>query len=784
VIVGRDRELAVLTDERAVCVEGAPGIGKSTLLAAAAALAGDRGHTVLFAKASVSESDFAFGVVRQLLEPVPDDDGFAALDALYRHVARLSAAAPLFLAVDDVDLADLASLRWLAYLRRRTRNLPITVAVTVGTSRQPRDRALLMEALSGTKHLRLRPLDASACAQLVRGVLAPQPVAPEFATACHTVTDGNPFLLHELLHTLAEEDTTPDAAAVLRCRPPWLADRLLARLAAQDIAHEKLVRTVAVLGTAPLEVAAAAADLPVLVAADAARSLTRMSILTTGSGLELRSSITQNTIAESVSPLQRDVIHTRAAVLLHAQQAPTAYVADHLLHTTSVTGKWVVDVLRTVGRQAMIDGENDLAVGCLRRALREDVDERTRDELLLALGIAEVPAEPLLAVEHLTAVGANHAWPARFADIVRAYATAMSGDGTTGAAQLPSRAGEPDDDLPDAEFRAALELCYVVITLICTDELADARRCCAEAGTAVARTLGALVDYRSGDVTAAFAAVRNAMTAGSGGSSGWLTEAVSLPVLLECAVDRGELELAQEVIEYSNLNGRLPQHWRYHYLLYSRGRIHAARGNLRAALEDQLECGRRFQQNGIHNPAFVPWRAHAAVLHHRLGEHDEAVALAEEDLSAAHRWGRPRALGIALRTAGVVRGGERGRELFERSTVLLEQAGARLELARTLCQLRLSLARDCRHTEAAQLQHRVELLAEQCGAPALACDGDRQQSLTPHERRIAILAVEGRTNREIADGLRVTPRAVEQHLTKIYRKLGITRRAQLGRALN
>jgi DNA-binding CsgD family transcriptional regulator/uncharacterized protein YciI len=58
-----------------------------------------------------------------------------------------------------------------------------------------------------------------------------------------------------------------------------------------------------------------------------------------------------------------------------------------------------------------------------------------------------------------------------------------------------------------------------------------------------------------------------------------------------------------------------------------------------------------------------------------------------------------------------------------------------------------------------------------------------QSVLTSHEARIARMVVEGYTNQRIADRLGVTCRAVEQHLTRVYRKLDIRRRAQLAEAL-
>ncbi|GGZ57745.1 hypothetical protein GCM10010371_16490 [Streptomyces subrutilus] len=65
------------------------------------------------------------------------------------------------------------------------------------------------------------------------------------------------------------------------------------------------------------------------------------------------------------------------------------------------------------------------------------------------------------------------------------------------------------------------------------------------------------------------------------------------------------------------------------------------------------------------------------------------------------------------------------------------------------------------------------------GAPAAPGAG----TLSPHERRIALLVLGGMTNQEIADRLNVSVRAVEQHLTRMYRKLSIRRRAQLASAL-
>jgi len=57
------------------------------------------------------------------------------------------------------------------------------------------------------------------------------------------------------------------------------------------------------------------------------------------------------------------------------------------------------------------------------------------------------------------------------------------------------------------------------------------------------------------------------------------------------------------------------------------------------------------------------------------------------------------------------------------------------------------------------------------------------EALTPSELRVARLAADGQTNREIAVELYVTLKAVEGHLAHVYGKLGIDGRGQLAHAL-
>jgi DNA-binding NarL/FixJ family response regulator len=59
----------------------------------------------------------------------------------------------------------------------------------------------------------------------------------------------------------------------------------------------------------------------------------------------------------------------------------------------------------------------------------------------------------------------------------------------------------------------------------------------------------------------------------------------------------------------------------------------------------------------------------------------------------------------------------------------------------------------------------------------------RNHALTPSEQRVAELAAAGMRNRDVAASLFISPKTVEANLARIYRKLGISSRAELGRLI-
>jgi DNA-binding CsgD family transcriptional regulator len=165
----------------------------------------------------------------------------------------------------------------------------------------------------------------------------------------------------------------------------------------------------------------------------------------------------------------------------------------------------------------------------------------------------------------------------------------------------------------------------------------------------------------------------------------------------------------------------------------------------------------------------------------------------------ARDFGRPRALGVALRAEGLVEGGHRGLDLLAEAVTVLERSQAPVELARALTDYGAALRRAGRRAEARERLERGLDLAHHWGARRIAGQARAEliaagakprrdaitgrDALTASELRVARLAAEGKTNREIAQALFITTKTASAHLSRAYRKLDITRRSQLAEAL-
>lgn len=270
--------------------------------------------------------------------------------------------------------------------------------------------------------------------------------------------------------------------------------------------------------------------------------------------------------------------------------------------------------------------------------------------------------------------------------------------------------------------------------------------------------------------------------------------------LADILVDRGRLDEAEAVLDSLHVPEPLPAEGPLFWYLDSLAHLLRARGRTAEALETALLAGTRFQRHGGDNTAFLAWRSEAALCAHELGRTEQAWALADEDLRLATRWRAPRALGRALRVAGVVRGGDTGIRMLRRAIEVLEPSPARLEHIAALVELGTLLRRSGDRTGARRLLAEAHDLAASAGAlpwgeraeAELRAAGGRPRraapvgpaALTPSERRVADLAAAGNTNRQIAQQLFVTVKTVEVHLTNAYRKVGVGHRDELATALS
>jgi DNA-binding CsgD family transcriptional regulator len=269
-------------------------------------------------------------------------------------------------------------------------------------------------------------------------------------------------------------------------------------------------------------------------------------------------------------------------------------------------------------------------------------------------------------------------------------------------------------------------------------------------------------------------------------------------VLVNALVRQGELDAAEQALaplDSEAESGSLPAA----VLRFARGRLRVGQGRIAEGLEDFLAVGARLTSGTVTCPGFLPWRSEAALAHLALGDREPAGRLAEEELELAQAFCAPRALGIAKRAAGVIAGGDRGASLLRGAIDAFERGDASLERARALTDLGALLRRRNRRTEARELLREALDVAHRAGAKALADQAETElratgarprrvvltglDSLTASERRIAELASQGLTNREIAQTLFVTARTVEGHLTSVFRKLRVDSRDELPAAL-
>jgi hypothetical protein len=380
----------------------------------------------------------------------------------------------------------------------------------------------------------------------------------------------------------------------------------------------------------------------------------------------------------------------------------------------------------------------------------------------------------------------------------------------------PPRSGnEPDGDASPVVAERILQehdlsdstlasVTTALLALICEDRLDRAAFWCdallEEPGAARGGVLGravltgfrAVIETRWGNLEAGEALARTALAMLSRRAWG-VAIGVPLSSLLLTTIAGGKLGDAAECLRVPVPEAMFGTAYGLLFLA-ARGEYYLATGCPQAALADFTDCGNRMVMWGLDQPGLVPWRTKAAEAYLGVGNNLKARELSREQLARAGS--RPsRTRGISLRTLALTSHPSKRTALLRESVEVLRDSGARLELAYTFNDLSNAHLALGEHSRAHWAARQARNLAERCGAQALKValsktDLDVPESgsgagarlfnqLSDAEQRVAMLAACGYTNNQIAHKLYITVSTVEQHLTRVYRKLGVTGRAEL-----
>src|SRR5580692_3259192 len=411
VIIGRDSELArvrglvdpVPQSSQVLLVIGEAGIGKTELLADAAARARSSGTRVLSVTGRESESKLAFAGLHQLLRPVlssvaglPGRQAQALLgafgltadpgapDPLLTSVAvltllsDLSERSPVLVVADDAQWIDRGSLEALAFVGSRLDAERIVLLVGA------RGQAPPPGFVRGFPELQLGPLSAADAGLL----LDRQPRAPRGRARLQVLAQaaGNPMALIELATVIADD---PGSSRRWAAEPLLLTDRLSAVLTARFAALPEQARAALLLAAVAdgpdLRVAASHGAGPDARALTSAEQLGLVTV--TRTGLQFSHPLVRSAIYHSAPFAQRAAAHRQLAGALHDQPDRQAW---HLAAATLQPDEHVASLLEATADQARRRGGAAAAAQAMERAAELSPGPEDQARRLVAAASAAV----------------------------------------------------------------------------------------------------------------------------------------------------------------------------------------------------------------------------------------------------------------------------------------------------------------------------------------------------------------------------------------------------------
>lgn len=421
VLIGREHPLAVLREAvtRAlaghgsfVLVTGEAGIGKTTLATAAAGQARTLGAAVV--AGTCWESDAVptcwpwVQVVRALRGAEGCDlpavlgeqaggsagDAFRLHDAVVRLLTEASRTRPVVVVLDDLHLADVASVRLLDFVVRHTgleRLLVVGTYRDVGVQRPGhQQRAAMLPLVGRATTVALTGLDVAGVADLVARTVGSRPDA-RAAVEVHRRTGGNPFFVEQIARLW-------QAGGSLVAVPPELREAVRQRLAQLPEPVQVLLTDAAVLGgrfAVPLLAAVTGLTQSEVDARLADAALARLIVRDTAEESVFAHGLVRATLYEALDPAERCLRHAAVVRAIDAEPdlATTVFAADLARHAwlaeDELDARRVVDLLVEAARQAGARMAADEAVRLLQQAAeRCGPDQRPR-RLLIRLRLAQ-----------------------------------------------------------------------------------------------------------------------------------------------------------------------------------------------------------------------------------------------------------------------------------------------------------------------------------------------------------------------------------------------------------